>query len=123
MVRCPRKYRETELGCKYTVPGLQQMPTWRKDNFLPTIQLGNTLWIGASQTSGDGFASGLGTLVEFYVLYFPYIHVLAGDSGANITALVVALEGSLDLCVKAYHTDVTNDITTTVVTKNRTNLD
>ena len=121
-VDCPREYRETELGCSYNVPDLRQTPTWRKDNFTTTTHLGNTLWIGASQTNGDGFASGPGTLVEFYVLYFPDIKVLADNSGSNITASVVALKGSLDLCVKTYHTNVTNGITTTNVTNNQTNL-
>lgn len=106
------------------MPDLNQTPTWRQDKFA-TNQAGNTLWIGASQTNldgRDGFASGPGTLVEFYVLYFPDINVLADDSGANITASVVALKGSLDLCVKTYHTDVTNAITTTKVINNQTNL-
>ena len=125
LVDCPQQHLETELGCNYTVPDLQQTPTWRQDKFVTTNQAGNTLWIGASQTNldgRDGFASGPGTLVEFYVLYFPDINVLADDSGANITASVVALKGSLDLCVKTYYTDVTNAITTTKVISNQTNL-
>ena len=100
---------------------LQQTPTWRRDKFV-TNEAGNTLWIGASQTGPDGFASGPGTLVEFYVLYFPDVSVLTDGSGANITASVVALKGSLGLCVKTYHTDVTNAITTTNVINNQTNL-
>ena len=122
LVYCPEEYNETELGCSYTVPDLQQTPTWRQDKFVTTDWLGNTLWLGASQTDLDGFASGPGTLVEFYVLYFPDKSVLTNDSSTNITASVVVLKGNLDLCVKTYHTDVTYTITTTNVTNNQTDL-
>ena len=122
LVLCPQGRSEIKLGCNYTVPDLQQIPTWRRDIFVTTDQRGNTLWIGASQTPEDGFLSRPGTLVEFYVLYFPDIKVLADGSSANITASVVALKGSLDLCVKTYRTKVTNDITITDAINNQTNL-
>ena len=121
-VHCPPGQIETERGCSYTVPDLQQIPTWRRDNFTTIDRYGNTLWIGASQTKGAGFLSRPDTLVDFYVLYFPDKTVLADDFSGNITESVVAPKGSLDLCVKTYHTKVTNTITITNVTNNQTNL-
>ncbi|KAL9041872.1 MAG: hypothetical protein Q9214_003960 [Letrouitia sp. 1 TL-2023] len=123
IVDCPRGYPKTESGCTYLVPDLQQAPTWRQDNFTTHGgSLGATLWIGASQTRQDGFPSGPGTLVDFYVLYYDDIGALASDSGKNVTATVVALRGSLNLCVKTHHTTVINGITTTDVTNNQTDL-
>lgn len=115
---------DAKLGCNYTVPEIRNRATWRGGEFSPTGKLGSTLWIGASETTQqrDGFRSGPETLVDFYVLYFPNITVLSDDAVANITQSIVALKGSLDLCVKTHHTTVTNGITNTTITNNQTSL-
>ena len=112
----------TNPGCTYSVPQLQQSPTWRQDNFT-TDDGSPTLWIGASQASPSGFPSGPMTLVDFYVLYFPDISVFSLNFTGNLTASLVALKGSLDLCVKTYRTTITNGETSTYLVDSQTNLD
>ena len=121
IAHCPKGVPSTEAGCSYTVPQLQQSPTPRQDN-LSTDQGGAALWIGASNAIPKGYPSGPETLVEFYVLYFPNVTILTLDNNANVTASLVALKGTLNLCVKTYHTALTNGETSTNVTNNQTNL-
>lgn len=123
IAHCPPGYSDTRPGCIYTVPDLQTLPTWRRDNF--TLTGGDfTLWIGASQVSNNsnGFPSGPDTLVEFFVLYLPDVSVLTLDSKANVTASVVAFKGALNLCVQTYQTTITNGDTSTNVKGTQKNL-
>ncbi|MCJ1270468.1 hypothetical protein MMC22_010365 [Lobaria immixta] len=120
IAHCPPGYSDTEPGCDYTVPDLQNNPTWRKDYF-KTIEGSNALWIGASQVIG-GFPSGPDTLVEFFVLYLPDVSVLTRDTKTNFTASLVAFKGALNLCVQTYRTNITNGDTSTTVKETQKNL-
>lgn len=115
-----REHPDTEPGCTYTVPDLQNLTTWRNDSFT-VKESGATLWIGTSQVNG-GFPSGPDTLVNFYVLYLPDVSVLALDSKPNVTASVVAFKGALNLCVQTYNTTIMNGDTFTTVKDTQKNL-
>lgn len=62
------------------------------------------------------------TVVEFYVIYLSDLSVLSLDSKANYTAALVALKGTLDLCIYTYSTTVTNGVTNTIQIDVSTNL-
>ncbi|KAL9106189.1 MAG: hypothetical protein Q9187_008594, partial [Circinaria calcarea] len=102
---------KTDGGCSYTVPPLQQLPTARYDNFTTNDQGGPTLWIGASHNDD----SHLEKITDFYILFFPDLSVFSRDSDANVTASIVALKGSISLCLKTYNTSVANGSTITGV--------
>lgn len=112
-VRCPRGQRSSDGGCSYTVPPLQNVHTARFDNFTTNNQGGPTLWIGASEHAD--YSSNTGTLVDFYILFFPDLSVFSRDSHANVTASLVALKVSVFLCLKTYNTTVTNGRTSTKI--------
>lgn len=109
----------TVLGCNYTVQELQDHPPWRQES-LTTADEGtpvHSLWIGASDTGGVGDDyeyPQLNTLVEFYSIYVSDPDVFFPVSTENSSDSVVALKGSLDLCLLSYTTHVVNGITQTV---------
>ena len=107
---CPRAQQKARPGCKYTVSPLQKTSSIREDTFAPDKSGIPALWISASNT-----LSGQNPLMDFYVLYFPDLSIFSGDSDANVTASLIALKVSISLCLKTYHTNVTNGQTTTTV--------
>ena len=118
---CPPQEDGTNSGCSYTVPDLRNHPTYQKDNF--SSRLDNTLWVGSSMVDPQGYRfPKANTLVEFYVIYLSDLSVLSLDSKANYTAALVALKGTLDMCVYTYSTTVTNGVTNTIQIDVSTNL-
>lgn len=122
---CPHGYRDTEGGCLYTLPPLQEAPTARRDNFTIDDHGLPFLWIGASENQGANATlsptlvqSGASpaNLVEFYILFSSNTSVFSENSKANVTASLVALRITLSLCLKTYHTTVTNGQTNTTIT-------
>ena len=108
--------------CFYSVNDLVKSPPWRKDNL--TIEVpGNTLWVGASDVmAGDSYPDP-NSLGEFYVIYLPNTTNLDQfDVEKDHTRELVALKGSLNLCILSYQTNVTNGITSTVEKNRLTDL-
>lgn len=78
---------------------------------------GNDLFVGASQIDSLYPYPRVNTLVEFYVLYYPDPWVLPFDPEAphvNASDTLVALKGTLFLCVHRYNTTVVNGTTQTI---------
>lgn len=106
--------------CFYSVSDLQTHPPWREDNFT-TAGIQMTLWVGASSvTIDEDNYSDPNSLGVFYTIYLP--DTTAYGSQGNFTKALVALKGSLDLCVISYQTTVTNGITKTVEKSRATDL-
>ena len=59
------------------------------------------------------------TLVELYLPYLPQSKRPNSRLQSNVTASLGALKGTLKLCVKTYHTAITNGETSTIDTKNQ----
>ena len=104
------------ISCSYSVPALKQDPPFSGSN----LSLGATLFIGASNPNRSYPA--LNTLVEFYVIYLKNLGVLENFE-PSYTNQLVALKGTLDLCLYKYTTTVTNGITNTTQIDKLTDLD
>lgn len=117
---CHHENTGASTRCFYSVKDLQTHPPWREDNFTAEgIEM--TLWVGASFIRIDeNNYPDPNSLGEFYTIYLP--NTTAYDSEANFTKALVALKGSLNLCVISYQTNVTNGITKTVETSRATDL-
>ena len=102
--------------CSFSVPALKQDPPFSGTN----LSLGATLFIGASNPNHSYPA--LNTLVEFYVIYLKNLSVLE-DFEPSYTDQLIALRGTLDLCLYRYNTTVTNGITDTIQIDKWTDLD
>ena len=103
--------------CTYTVPALKQDPPTSGTN----LSRAATLFIGASDPFNHSYPA-LNTLVEFYVSYLKNLSVLE-DSEPRYTNQLLALKGTLDLCLYKYNTTVTNGITNTKLIDKSTDLD
>ena len=102
--------------CSYSVPALKQDPPFSGSN----LSHGATLFIGASNPNHSYPA--LNTLVEFYVIYLKNLSVIE-DFKPSYTNQVIALQGTLDLCLYRYETTMTNGITNTTQIDKLTDLD
>lgn len=130
--RCPHifdvSYDDGE--CSYTLSPLQEAPTIRKDNFTTQKDGIPLLWIGASVIQGlQASKSDLvkahadpANLIEFYIIFFPDPSVFSLHSGTDPNTSLVALQITLSLCLKTYHTTVTNGRTTTTITNTQSAL-
>lgn len=114
--KCPRRNDGTSRGCNYTVQELQDHPPWRLETLTTLFKERpiHSLWIGASDIGNDYRYPNLNTLVEFYAIYVSDTDAFSSDFDGNFSDSVVALKGSLDLCVLSYHTRFVNGITQTV---------
>ena len=109
---------QTQTHCTYSVEALQAHPTINNDNITTRGGDSTNLWIGASHVDPDPHNPysfpGPNTLAEFYVIYYPDPSVKHNsDAGFDATAALVALKGTLSLCVYQYNTTMINGITTT----------
>ncbi|KAL8666618.1 MAG: hypothetical protein Q9168_007445 [Polycauliona sp. 1 TL-2023] len=121
-----------EPGCNYSVPAINQAPTAR-GTVLETYLLGETFWMGASRPrnlpSGEAestFPPGYkpNTLVDFYVIYEPDLATWDNlNIAENNKDELVALKGTLSLCVNKYRTSMTFGVTTTDLLSTETDLD
>lgn len=130
--RCPHifdvSYDDGE--CSYTLSPLQEAPTIRKDNFTTQKDGIPLLWIGGSVIQGlQASKSDLlkahadpANLVEFYIIFFSDPSVFSLHSGTDPNTSLVALQITLSLCLKTYHTTVTNGRTTTTITNTQSAL-
>ena len=103
-------------SCSFSVPALKEDPPFSGTN----LSLGATLFIGASNPNHSYPA--LNTVVEFYVIYLKNLSVLE-DLEPSYTNQLIALRGTLDLCLYRYNTTVTNGITDTIQIDKWTDLD
>ncbi|KAI4233434.1 MAG: hypothetical protein LQ349_004416, partial [Xanthoria aureola] len=107
----------TLTNCGYTVQELQKHP----DEILYPVPNGKkltyTLWIG----SNDEYPNP-NTLVEFYAIYLSNTSTPSSDIQEGTSDTVVALKGSLNLCVLSYQTQMRNGITETVEISRKDNL-
>ena len=110
---CGRGGDATRMGCTYNIPPLRR--------FLPSTSLSmsplDTLWIGtpfANASNGNGFTES-STLVDFYVFYLSDFNALNQDSGLNYTEKIVALKGSMNLCITKYNSSMEFGVTNTTI--------
>ena len=113
---CHHEDTGDDTQCFVSVADLQTHPSWREDNFTDYM----TLWVGASSVSTRDDYLDPKSLGVFYTIYYP--DTQAYQSKLNSTSELVALKGSLDLCVISYQTTVTNGITKTVEKSRATGL-
>ena len=109
--------------CFYSVEDLQMSPPWREDNYtaiIPDI----SLWLGASDvnTSSNGPYPDPKSLGTFYVIYLPDTSAYFNDTGKSYLEELVALKGSMDLCIISHETEVTNGVTKTTEQSRVTDL-
>ncbi|KAI4234003.1 MAG: hypothetical protein LQ349_004076 [Xanthoria aureola] len=89
---------------------------------LQASKLGQTLWIGASDTQ-DYTSPGLNTLIQFYVIYVPdFIIWDSLDPTEDHKEELVALQATLSLCLNKCHTDMTFGVTDTNLVSKETDL-
>ena len=105
-------------SCTYSVPALKQHPPFSGTN----LSHGATLFVGASNPVNHTSYPALNTLVEFYIIYLKNLSVLK-DFEPSYTNQLVALKGTLDLCLYEYRTTVTNGTTNTTQIDMLTDLD
>lgn len=119
---CPPQEDGTRSGCNYTVLDLRDHPTLQGADF-SFSGIGDALWVGSSLVSHDGYRYPKNhTLIEFYVVYTSDPSLLGSDPKANYTAGLVALKGTLDLCLYSYYSTVTSGVTKTTQLDVSTNL-
>ena len=109
-------------GCNYSVPAIEKNPT-DIGTTLQTYDLGETLWIGASNPANFTYPD-INTLVQFYVIYVPDFTVWeAFDHTEDHKDVLVALQATLNLCLYTYSTNMTNGVTKTAQISKETDLD
>ena len=119
MTNCPNNTREIERGCLYSVPEIQDHPTWLQSHMQSENQ---SIWLGASNPV-DGYTfPGLNTLLQFYVIYLPDLQTL-NNSARNYTAGLRVLKGTLSLGLSTFNTSMLFGTTTTTETNLITNLE
>lgn len=119
MTNCPNSTRETERGCLYSVPEIQDHPTWLQSHMQSEYQ---SIWLGASNPL-DGYTfPGLNTLLQFYVIYLPDLQTL-NNSARNYTADLRVLKGILSLGLSTFNTSMLFGATTTTETDLITDLE
>lgn len=116
---CHHENTGAETQCFTSVADLQTYPPWRKDNFTGDGK-DMTLWVGTSGVLELDDQLDPNSLGVFYTIYLP--DTQAYHSKSNVTTELVALKGSLDLCVISYQTTVTSGITKTVEKSRATDL-
>ncbi|KAL8678363.1 MAG: hypothetical protein Q9186_005288, partial [Xanthomendoza sp. 1 TL-2023] len=117
-----QKTQFKQPGCTYSIPAIDQNPTARHTT-LETYKFGETLWVGASDTPNYK-SPGLNTLVQFYVIYVSdFTRWDDLDFTEDHKDELVALQATLSLCVKKYHTDMTFGVTDTTLLGKETELD
>ncbi|KAI4234851.1 MAG: hypothetical protein L6R40_006640 [Gallowayella cf. fulva] len=100
---CPDGRRGLERGCIYSVPEIEQHPTWLGSHMQSENQ---SIWLGASNTV-DGYTyPGLNTLVQFYVIYLPDLQVLKFGSRQNYTASLKVFKATLNLGLSTFQTSM-----------------
>lgn len=109
MTNCPNNTRKKERGCLYSVPEIEEHPTWLQSHMQSANQ---SIWLGASNPSGDYTFPGLNTLLQFYVIYLPDLQTL-NNSAQNYTTSLRALKGTLDLGLSTLNTSMLFGATTT----------
>ncbi|KAL8717840.1 MAG: hypothetical protein Q9225_004963 [Loekoesia sp. 1 TL-2023] len=123
VTHCPRGRPETENGCIYSVPDIEQHPTPLQSHMQSDNQ---SIWIGASNLAGGYMYPSLITLTEFYVIYLPDLSVLTPDSEArneSYTDHLKAYKGTLSLGLSTLHTSMRFGATITGETDILTDLD
>ena len=117
---CPNHEDGTRPGCSYTVPELQAHSPFPNSNYSSINEQGSTkglermtLFIGASKIFQSYQYPGINTLSEFYVIYLSDLSVLSLDSKVNYTSKLVALKGTLNLCLYTYNSSMLDGTTTT----------
>ena len=108
----------TLTNCGYTVQELQKHPNKILYPVSNGKKLRYTLWIGVSN---DEYPNP-NTLVEFYAIYLSNTSTPSSDIQDGTSDTVVALKGSLNLCVLSYQTQMRNGITETVEISRKDNL-
>ncbi|KAL9580036.1 MAG: hypothetical protein Q9203_006468, partial [Teloschistes exilis] len=99
-------------GCNYSVPAIDENPT-ATERTLTTYRLGETLWIGASNTPNYKYPD-INTLVQFYIIYVPDLTEWATlDYTEDHKEKLVALQATLNLCLYTYATRMTFGVTRT----------
>lgn len=99
-------------GCNYSVPAVDENPT-ATERTLTTYRLGETLWIGASNTPNYKYPD-INTLVQFYIIYVPDLTEWATlDYTEDHKEKLVALQATLNLCLYTYATRMTFGVTRT----------
>ncbi|KAI9717822.1 MAG: hypothetical protein M1812_004551, partial [Candelaria pacifica] len=85
---------------------------------------GDTLWIGASENLGNS-KYPTNTLMQFYVIYVQDLTRWDNldDYAKDHKDELVALQATLNLCLRTYKTSVTLGVTKTTETSRETNLD
>lgn len=86
----------------------------------------SNLWVGSSQigTPNPGYQfPNPRTMVEFYMIYLPDPSVRSLDSKQQFTRSLVALRGTLDMCVETYNTSMEFGVTSTDETGTIPDLD
>ncbi len=119
---CHHQNTGRETACSYSVADLQKSPTWRQDNL--TEAGSECLWVGASDMSKQGaHYPDLNSLGIFYTIYTPNSQAFTWlGPQDNFTDYLVALKGTLDLCLISYQTTIKNGITKTMETSRATDL-
>ena len=106
------------IDCTYSIPALVQTPPFIGTN----LSKGATLFIGASNPVDRSPYPSPNTLVEFYVIYLKNLSIHTAFE-PNHTNQLVALKGTLDLCLYKYTTTVTNGTTHTIQVDQLMDLD
>ena len=115
-------YQYYPAGCNYSVPAIEKNPT-DIGTTLQTFELGETLWIGASDPVNFTYPD-INTLVQFYVIYVPDFTVWETfDYTEDHKDVLVALQATLNLCLYTYSTNMTNGVTNTAQISKETDLD
>ena len=95
--------------CTCSVPALKQHPPFSGAK----LSHGATIFVGASNPVNHFLYPALTTLVEFYTNYLKNLSVLK-DFEPSYTNQLVALKGTLYLCLYEYGTTVTNGVTNNI---------
>ncbi|KAL9629261.1 MAG: hypothetical protein Q9204_005378, partial [Flavoplaca sp. TL-2023a] len=119
--RAPRPAVDQHINKNHTARG----------TVLETFELGQTLWVGASNPTppvGSAVPShmpeGLDTLEQFYVIYVRDLTRWDElDKTENHKDELVALRATLSLCVNTYHTDMKFGVMNTQLLSQEKNLD
>ena len=106
------------VDCSYSVSALEQDPPFSGTNLSEEA----TLFIGANPPASNFSYPAANTLVEFYVIYLANLSILK-DSEPSYVNQLVALRGTINLCLYTYRTSVINGTTVTVQVDKLTGLD